>query len=257
MVPLDIPESANDPNTIENGPYKKFHIKCSPIRLKFSFLVLNFQGTVKCRREPSHSISVVRSKPKPASTSAFDYWDEEEFEGIPQSEVVTEFAIAASSDSDPVPSSEDLVEDPKLDVKLPRKIASFTVEIACVSFLIVFTINYFTGKKENENLALAWASKFATKDSIFDKNFSLLGVGVTDDSPLLLQEEWLFCIGEEEVGEDNAKGAKRSPEVRWFSQSSQRGDLGLIMIHELTHLRFCLFSLAFGRYWLLTEAFNK
>ncbi|KAH6826367.1 hypothetical protein C2S53_003734 [Perilla frutescens var. hirtella] len=126
--------------------------------------------------------------PKPASTSAFDYWDEEEFEGIPQSEVVTESAAAAGSDSDPVPSSEDLVEDPKLDVKLPRKIASFTVEIACVSFLIVFTINYFTGKKENENLALAWASKFATKDSIFDKNFSLLGVGETDDSPLLLQE---------------------------------------------------------------------
>lgn len=73
-------------------------------------------------------------------------------------------------------------------MKAPKKITSFTVEIACVSFLIVFTINYFTGKKENENLALAWASKFATKDSIFDKNFSLLGVGDTDDSPLLLQE---------------------------------------------------------------------
>lgn len=40
----------------------------------------------------------------------------------------------------------------------------------------------------NENIALAWAAKFATKDSIFEKNFSLLGVGDGDDSPLLLKE---------------------------------------------------------------------
>lgn len=52
----------------------------------------------------------------------------------------------------------------------------------------MFVINYFTGKRENENLALAWAAKFATKDSIFEKNFSLLGVGEGDDSPLLLKE---------------------------------------------------------------------
>lgn len=52
----------------------------------------------------------------------------------------------------------------------------------------MFAINYFTGKRENENLALAWAAKFATKDSIFEKNFSLLGVGEGDDSPLLLKE---------------------------------------------------------------------
>ncbi|KAG6427272.1 hypothetical protein SASPL_111514 [Salvia splendens] len=126
--------------------------------------------------------------PKPAS---FDYWDEDEFEGIPPTEPITETtaaAAAAASESDPVPSSEDSVNDLNSDAKVPWKITSFTVEIACVSFLIVFAINYFTGKKENENLALAWASKFATKDSIFDKNFSLLGVGETDDSPLLLQE---------------------------------------------------------------------
>jgi hypothetical protein len=52
----------------------------------------------------------------------------------------------------------------------------------------MFAINYFTGKRENENIALAWAARFATKDSIFEKNFSLLGVGEGDDSPLLLKE---------------------------------------------------------------------
>ncbi|KAK6143765.1 hypothetical protein DH2020_024113 [Rehmannia glutinosa] len=130
--------------------------------------------------------------PKPASTSAFDYWDEDEFEGIPQTSIsppenqVTPESAPAGSESDS--DSQKSVEDPKPDVKFSKKLASFWIEIACVSFLIMFTINYFTGKRENENLALAWASRFATKDSIFDKNFSLLGVGETDDSPLLLQD---------------------------------------------------------------------
>ncbi|KAF5961535.1 hypothetical protein HYC85_002744 [Camellia sinensis] len=54
----------------------------------------------------------------------------------------------------------------------------------------MFGINFFTGKRENENIALAWVTKFAVKDSIFEKNFSLLGVGDSkdEDSPLLLKE---------------------------------------------------------------------
>ncbi|KAL1222525.1 hypothetical protein V5N11_018898 [Cardamine amara subsp. amara] len=65
---------------------------------------------------------------------------------------------------------------------------SYTVEIVCVSILIGYTLNYFIGKRENENLASAWASKFCVKDSMFEKNFSLLGVGEEEDSPLLLKE---------------------------------------------------------------------
>ncbi|KAJ8529770.1 hypothetical protein K7X08_036605 [Anisodus acutangulus] len=134
---------------------------------------------------PSDLTSSQPSDPKPASTS-FDYWDEDEFEGIPQSPpshspLITQSATATSSKSDPKP-------DPEPEPETPKTISAYTVEIVCVTFLIVFVINYFTGKKENENLALAWASKFATKDSIFDKNFSLLGVGENDDSPLLLKE---------------------------------------------------------------------
>ncbi|KAL2477569.1 hypothetical protein Fot_46583 [Forsythia ovata] len=127
--------------------------------------------------------------PNPSTRSAstvFDYWDEDEFEGVPQHltpeiPVVTE--KATGSESDLISPKSEVSE-----VAVPRKLTSYSVEIVCVSFLIMFTINYFTGKKENENLALAWASKFATRDSIFDKNFSLLGVGETEDSPLLLKE---------------------------------------------------------------------
>ncbi|GFQ01629.1 uncharacterized protein at5g49945 [Phtheirospermum japonicum] len=125
------------------------------------------------------------SNPKPASTSSFDYWDEDEFEGVPQhfhSPTVPESA------SQPDSNSEDPKGEQKPDSKAPKKLSSYSVEIACVSFLIIFLINYFTGRRENENLALAWASNFAAKDSIFDRNFSLLGVGETNDSPLLLKE---------------------------------------------------------------------
>ncbi|XP_059648211.1 uncharacterized protein At5g49945-like [Cornus florida] len=122
--------------------------------------------------------------PKPSSAS-FDYWDEDEFEGIPV-ETIPKTTKSDENNATFVDSNSDskTISNPK-NVDVSR---SFTVEIVCGSFLIMFAINYFTGRRENENIALSWAAKFATKDSIFDKNFSLLGVGVGDDSPLLLKE---------------------------------------------------------------------
>ncbi|XP_074275041.1 uncharacterized protein At5g49945 [Silene latifolia] len=134
----------------------------------------------------------------PSSAAAFEYWDEDEFEGLPTeiTDLPSETEVLASA-------SEGKTVDVNADVNVNATSASevilepltfnvvvkkFTVEIICVSFLVIFLINYFTGKKENENLALAWAAKFATKESIFEKNFSLLGVGEGDDSPLLLKE---------------------------------------------------------------------
>ncbi|KAL0365012.1 UNVERIFIED_CONTAM: hypothetical protein Sangu_0598800 [Sesamum angustifolium] len=148
---------------------------------------------------PSHAESPVSahdsdSIPKPASPSSLDYWDEDEFEGIPHNlnsppvtRVVDESA-ATVSESDAGSGAKNSEEDPRSDARFPKKLTSYWVEIVCVPFLVLFTINYFMGKWENENIALAWATKFAAKDSIFDKNFSLLGVGETEDSPLLLKE---------------------------------------------------------------------
>jgi len=94
-------------------------------------------------------------------------------------------AEAAPSD----PSAETEAEATPAPKRTPAELLrAFSVEIACVSFLICFVLNYFTGKKQNENIALAWATKFATRDSIFDKNFSLLGTGDGKDTPLLLKE---------------------------------------------------------------------
>ena len=79
----------------------------------------------------------------------------------------------------------------KVENPIDRNVSrSYIVETVCGWFLIMFVINFFAGKKENENIALAWVMKFAVKDSIFEKNFSLLGVGDSkdEDSPLLLKE---------------------------------------------------------------------
>ncbi|CAL1352563.1 unnamed protein product [Linum trigynum] len=126
------------------------------------------------------------STPAATTTAGFADWDEDEFEGLPTAAdtPTTPKSAGASSDEKetPDPNSKQQGE------RVPWRKQSFTVEIVCVSFLIMFVINYFTGKRENENIALAWAAKFATKDSIFEKNFSLLGVGEGDDSPLLLKE---------------------------------------------------------------------
>ncbi|RZC54132.1 hypothetical protein C5167_012994 [Papaver somniferum] len=133
---------------------------------------------------------------KPSSTVSFEYWDEDEFEGLPvqereqqekeekkenpNSDVAESISESGSSDSK--------TDESKERVPFSFSPRNFIVEIICVSFLIMFAVNYFTGKKENENIALSWASRFATKDSIFDKNFSLLGTGDGKDTPLLLKE---------------------------------------------------------------------
>ncbi|CAH8382875.1 unnamed protein product [Eruca vesicaria subsp. sativa] len=125
----------------------------------------------------------------PKKTPSFDFWDEDEFEGLPEDEPSSSSPPVISSPvdqptPDPDPESPDLDDTP---IK-KKTISSFTVEIVSVSILIAYLINYFTGKRENESLALSWATKFGLKDTIFEKNFSFLGVGEGEDSPLLLKE---------------------------------------------------------------------
>lgn len=140
---------------------------------------------------PSVSVSSSSSNPPespdplpPASAPlATDFWDEDEFEGVP---IPRPEQQQRDQEPDPVstpPSDETAASKPS-----PKPLRAYTMEIVCISFLIAFAINYFTGKRENELIALTWASHFATQDSIFDKNFSLLGAGEGKDAPLLLKE---------------------------------------------------------------------
>ncbi|KAK7302361.1 hypothetical protein RJT34_13248 [Clitoria ternatea] len=150
------------------------------------------------RSPPSQSLTTPTPDPDPpasdlpksalttTTTTTFDFWDDDEFEGIPIEHPPPSAADPKSPDNSSDSASPQNPQIPNPNPKTPR---SFTVEILCGSFLIMFAINYFTGKRENENIALSWAAQFAAKDSIFEKNFSLLGIGDGgDDTPLLLKE---------------------------------------------------------------------
>ncbi|KAL0890970.1 hypothetical protein Bca101_014953 [Brassica carinata] len=139
------------------------------------------------------STPITKPDPSPSQTGSknpsFDYWDEDEFEGLPENNEPTEIVPPSPAD----PQTPDPSEDTDTPKAKKKTLSSYTVEIVCVSILIAYLINYFVGKRDNESLALSWASKFGLKDAIFEKNFSLLGVGGEggggeDDSPLLLKE---------------------------------------------------------------------
>ncbi|KAL1198542.1 hypothetical protein V5N11_021620 [Cardamine amara subsp. amara] len=137
--------------------------------------------------DDSNSDLISESNPEPQSDSTpFEFWDEDEFEGLPVKIVETLESPLITENATPVATSEE--ESQVNTIPVMKKKKSYMVEIACISFLIALTINYFIGKGENEKLALAWAAKFATKNTIFHKNFSLLGVCEGGDSPLLLKE---------------------------------------------------------------------
>ncbi|MCO5606615.1 hypothetical protein L7F22_060803 [Adiantum nelumboides] len=112
-----------------------------------------------------------------------EYWDEDEFEGLPE-----EHTPSQTTPDQLVPSSnlESASSPPKATPPIgPR---NFYIEIMCILFLLFFAVAYFLGKKENENIALAWAAQFAGKNGIFDKNFSFLGTSAEPDSPVLIKE---------------------------------------------------------------------
>lgn len=136
-------------------------------------------------RSPPLSDPTPTPQPPPSDLPKFppfDFWDDDEFEGVPVEHSSPE------PPSDPKsPENATTTQTPPT----PNPPRSFSVEIICGSFLIMFAINYFSGKRENENIALSWAAQFAAKDSIFEKNFSLLWIGDgvdEEEAPLLLKE---------------------------------------------------------------------
>ncbi|XP_022762784.1 uncharacterized protein At5g49945 [Durio zibethinus] len=176
---------AEDDDAVEEEPLDHHSIRSSPVTQS------NSQPTPDPETQTNPDSNPVPTSDPPSqsdlqkpSTTTFEYWDEDEFEGLPVEQPPPDLPKVTenTTPNDPDPKTTSKPQSATVSKK------SFAVEIICGSFLLVFLINYFTGKRENENLALAWAAKFATKGSIFEKNFSLLGVGEGEDSPLLLKE---------------------------------------------------------------------
>jgi len=123
--------------------------------------------------------------------SEFDHFqDEEEFEGF---------------DSERVGSSGkmDDKEAPKITItKVPLHFRtnwdSFYLEMLMIAGLVVYALNFFTGKSKNNKLANAWLSSHRT---LLDENFSLVGDDgkIENENPGLMKDSenlyTLWCSG--------------------------------------------------------------
>ncbi|XP_066992368.1 PAT complex subunit CCDC47 [Anabrus simplex] len=121
--------------------------------------------------------------------SEFDHFqDEEEFEGF---------------DSERVGSKVDDKETPKITItKVPLHFRtnwdSFYLEMLMIAGLVVYAINFFTGKSKNNKLANVW---FSTHRSLLEENFSLVGDDgkMENENPGLLKDSenmyTLWCSG--------------------------------------------------------------
>uniref|UniRef100_A0A1J3FGB1 DUF1682 domain-containing protein n=1 Tax=Noccaea caerulescens TaxID=107243 RepID=A0A1J3FGB1_NOCCA len=181
---------AEDDESLEEDSTDLHHSLRPPLVTQSESTVLDLEPSSESDSTPiSESDPPTQAGSRKPSPISFDFWDEDEFEGLPVEEKTADSPVVSdnASPADPqTPDPESASENP--DTSIPKKKQSYTVEIVCVSILIAYAINYFTGKRENENMALAWASKFGLPDTIFGKNFSLVGVGEGEDSPLLLKE---------------------------------------------------------------------
>lgn len=122
--------------------------------------------------------------------SEFEHFnDEEEFEGF-------------NNDRAPKPSDQPL-KKPEItitNVPLPFRANwdSYWLEMIMVAGLVVYFVNFFTGKTKNTRLANAW---FASHKSLLEDNFSLVGDDgkLETDSPGLIKESenqfTLWCSG--------------------------------------------------------------
>ncbi|XP_069698339.1 PAT complex subunit CCDC47 isoform X2 [Periplaneta americana] len=123
--------------------------------------------------------------------SEFDHFqDEEEFEGF---------------DSERVSSGSKLddKEAPKITItKVPLHFRtnwdSFYLEMLMIAGLVVYALNFFTGKSKNNKLANAW---FMTHKSLLEENFSLVGDDgkMENENPGLVKDSenlyTLWCSG--------------------------------------------------------------
>ncbi|CAI7756126.1 unnamed protein product [Closterium sp. NIES-53] len=130
-------------------------------------------------------------------------WDDEEFEGVTPGAGAGagEFGVGAGGAAaggksffgKPGSAQQQAQAQQKARarrISVPRKPfhpRDFIAEGIFLAFLVIFAINYFIGKWQNEKIALSFANQFATEGNLLAKNFSLIGTGDTSE-PILVKE---------------------------------------------------------------------
>ncbi|KAK3254460.1 hypothetical protein CYMTET_36326 [Cymbomonas tetramitiformis] len=142
---------------------------------------------------------------KAAPSSAFDDWDEDEFEGIPPGNAA--FNTVPRADEPDPPAKKVplfLLSIPFVVIRPPHKTlncsarpdltprsgmqqrtgpppqTNFVLEKCTIVFVVLYAINYLFGRQKNDSIAKAWASAFTGDGSILEKNFTLIGPGGTE-----------------------------------------------------------------------------
>jgi hypothetical protein len=93
----------------------------------------------------------------------------------------------------------DRIEDTKPQAVRPRPASSMSfqvhaqdhywLEIAALVYFILYAINFFSGRRANEALALAWAKEYCQEGRVLPRNFSLLGPGYSDNQQEMLMKQ--------------------------------------------------------------------
>jgi len=112
-------------------------------------------------REGTRVTSVKETTTEKTLKTPEQLYDEEEFVGYekPKKEVKKETISEVSSEE---------------ELKLPPPQTSYYVEILYITAIVAYIINYFIGKRKNEQIATSWAS---TVSKAFQSNFSKVGEG--------------------------------------------------------------------------------
>lgn len=108
-------------------------------------------------------------------------WDEDEFEGLPVNK-------ADGKESEKAGQRATGEQRPRQKRSIFKRQEHYYYEMLAGAMLVLYAVNVFIGKQRNEAIALAWARNFVSEGAVFEKNFSLLGVGDADDGEVLLKE---------------------------------------------------------------------
>lgn len=108
-------------------------------------------------------------------------WDEDEFEGLPTNE-------AGGKEKGKVGQRASGEQRPRQKRPIFKRQEHYYYEMLAGAVLVFYGINVFLGKQRNEMIALSWARAFVSEGAVFEKNFSLLGVGDADDGEVLMKE---------------------------------------------------------------------
>ncbi|CAI5526359.1 unnamed protein product [Closterium sp. Naga37s-1] len=167
------------------------------------------KATAGSDRDPKSTDTTARDGPDSAggsggrSTGQGADWDDEEFEGVTPGAGAGagEFGAGAGGAAaggksffgKPGSAQQQAQAQQKARarrISVPRKPfhpRDFIAEGIFLAFLVIFAINYFVGKWQNEKIALSFANQFATEGNLLAKNFALIGTGDTSE-PILVKE---------------------------------------------------------------------